>query len=79
MHVLDNNKITTRLETGPQTFIRREHEQIVEGPTPMLNLPPRTYCKILNPVLRDQNGKPITNEIGEIEVQQGEFEIRTAE
>jgi len=34
----------------------------------MLNLPPRTYCKILNPVLRDNNGKPITNEIGEIEV-----------
>ena len=43
----------------------------------MINLPPRNYCKILNPVLR-VNKVPTKNEMGEVQVQQGEIEYRTA-
>ena len=78
IHVSDNNLNITRLEVGPQTFIRKEHESIVEGPLKMTSLPPRTYCKITNPLLRDENEQPIINSFGEVQIQQGEFEYRTA-
>ncbi len=43
IHVLDRNSNVTRLETGPQTFIRQDHEKLVTGSSPlqMITLPPR--------------------------------------
>jgi major vault protein len=79
VHVLDNNMNITRLEEGPQTLIRKEHESIVEGPSKMINLPPRTYCKVANPIVRDEKGQRVLNPFGEVEIQQGEFEYRTAD
>lgn len=69
----------TRLEEGPQTLIRKEHESIVEGPSKMINLPPRTFCKVANPIVRDEKGQRVLNHFGEVEIQQGEFEYRTAD
>ena len=66
------------METGPLTFIRKEHETIVAGPNNMINLPPRTYCKILNPLIKEA-GKPKYNEYGEVEIERGEIEYRTAD
>lgn len=45
----------------------------------MTNLPPRTYCKITNPIVRDGKKAPVINAYGEVEIEQGEFEFRTAE
>lgn len=42
----------TRIERGPQTFTRQEHEKLVAGPEPMIMIPPRHYCIIQNPVQR---------------------------
>ncbi len=43
IHVLDRNANVTRLEIGPQTFIRQDHEKFVTGnqPLKMIILPPR--------------------------------------
>ena len=41
IHVLDNNSNITRLEKGPLTFIRKEHESVVLGPNDMIRLPTR--------------------------------------
>ena len=68
-----------RLEVGPLTFIRKEHESIIEGPNKMISLPPKTYCKIQNPILRDKKKQPVKNLYGEIEIQRGEIEYRTAD
>jgi major vault protein len=32
LHVLDVTTNCTRVETGPQTFIRQDNEQVVYGP-----------------------------------------------
>jgi major vault protein len=45
----------------------------------MTNLPPRTYCKIVNPIVRDEKGSKVLNPYGEVEIQFGEFEYRTAD
>jgi major vault protein len=55
IHVLDNNTNVTRVEVGPQTFTRKDHETIVAGPEQMIMIPPRHYCVIANPVVRYQN------------------------
>ena len=65
IHVLDNNTNLTRLEVGPQTFTRQEHEKVVLGPEPMIMIPPRSYCVVTNPVVVDAEGNPVSN-IGSI-------------
>lgn len=79
IHVLDNNSNITRLEVGPATFIRKEHESIVIGPVPMINLPPRAYCQIENPIVRGKDRKPELTPFGQVKTNQGEFEYRVAD
>ena len=52
IHVLDNNTNVTRVEVGPKTFTRQDHEIVIAGPEPMVMIPPRHYCIIANPVVR---------------------------
>jgi len=54
IHVLDNNLNVTRVVVGPLTFTRQDHEQIVSGPNPMILVPPRHYCIIQNPVVKEK-------------------------
>jgi len=75
IHVLDNNSNVTRVEVGPQTFTRQDHEKLVSGPDAMIMIPPRNYCIIQNPVQRDE-GKVVTEEGGQIKVRHGDEEIR---
>jgi len=79
IHVLDNNTGVTRLEVGPQTITLRDHERLILKPEPMIVVPPRYYCVIANPVLRDQNGNPIIDEHGQIKLRYGDAEIRFAQ
>jgi major vault protein len=76
IHVLDNNTNVTRVEVGPQTFTRQDHEKVVLGPEPMTMIPPRHYCIIANPVIRDEEGKPRVDEHGQIKLRHGDEEIR---
>lgn len=76
LHVLDNNANVTRVEVGPQTLTRKEHERIVEGPVKMISIPPRHYAVISNPVIRDEKGAPTYDSYGQALLSHGELEIR---
>jgi len=79
IHVMDTNKSITRLEIGPKMFTYQDHEKIVEGPKKMINLPPRNYCIIRNPIVLDENGVPVLNNHGEVKVKFGHLEVRVQE
>ena len=79
IHVVDRNTNVTRLEIGPQTFIRQDHENIQTGDKPikMVVLQPRTYCEVTNPVIRDEKtNKLLFDKHGQVTVKFGENEYR---
>eukprot|EP01104_Vermistella_antarctica_P010585 TRINITY_DN2835_c0_g1_i1.p1 TRINITY_DN2835_c0_g1~~TRINITY_DN2835_c0_g1_i1.p1 ORF type:complete len:1000 (+),score=216.38 TRINITY_DN2835_c0_g1_i1:372-3002(+) len=89
IHVLDNNSGVTLLKKGPQTFTRQDHEKVLGGPFEMIAIPPRHYCRILNPVLRDSSKKveeeedenlgevpPVFDAHGNVRLRHGDQEIR---
>ena len=76
IHVLDNNTNVERLEVGPQTYTRKEHEQIVAGPLPMIMIPPRHYCIIANPVMRNKDNEVVIDEHGVLLLKKGDQEVR---
>jgi major vault protein len=52
IHVQDKNSNVTRLEVGPQTFIKQENENIVSGGAPLYHvvMPPYHFCTVTDPV-----------------------------
>lgn len=79
IHVLDNNCNVTKVECGPKTFVRKDHEQVVLNSTAMINIPPRSYCVVANPVVRDENGDPVMLDYGQAKLKHGETEVRVAD
>lgn len=79
LHVLDQNLNVTRLEIGPQTFIRQDNERVVYGPERMITVPPRHYCIIENPVLKDKEQKVVFDESGQAKLLHADQEIRLAQ
>ncbi|HAX78665.1 MAG TPA: colicin uptake protein [Cyanobacteria bacterium UBA11372] len=79
IHVLDNNTGVTRLEVGPQTITLRDHERLILKPAPMIIVPPRHYCLVANPVLRDEENQPISDAHGQVRLRYGDEEIRFAQ
>lgn len=49
IHVLDNNTGVTKQEVGPQTITLRDRERLILKPEPMIVVPPRHYCIVVNP------------------------------
>lgn len=77
IHVLDNNTNVTRVEVGPQTFTRQDHEKVVGGPEAMVMIPPRHFCIISNPVIRDaKTSAVVRDKHGQIKLRHGDEEIR---
>ena len=76
IHVLDNNTGVTRLEVGPQTITLQDAERLILKPTPMIIVPPRYYCIIDNPVMRDETDNPLADQYGQIRLRYGDQEIR---
>jgi major vault protein len=76
IHVLDNNSNVTKVVVGPRTFTRADHEKVVGGPEAMIIIPPRHYCIIQNPVLRDKDGRQVTDSVGQVKIRHGDEEIR---
>ncbi|KAK3587585.1 hypothetical protein CHS0354_032785 [Potamilus streckersoni] len=79
LHVLDQNKNVTRLEIGPQTFIRQDNERVVFGPEKMITVPPRHYCIIENPIMRDKDGVVVIDSAGQVKLLHADQEIRLAQ
>jgi major vault protein len=48
----------------------------VLGPEKMITIPPRNFCVIENPVLKDQNKKIVFDENGEAKLAFADLEIR---
>jgi len=76
IHVLDQTTNVTRLETGPQTFVRKDNEVVIVKPERMVTVPPRHYCVVLNPVLRDVDGEVLRDNLGQVRLEHAEEEIR---
>ena len=66
LHVLDQTTNVTRLETGPQIFVRKDNEVVLMSPERMITVPPRHYCIIQNPVVRDENQQVVTDNLGQV-------------
>eukprot|EP01103_Thecamoeba_quadrilineata_P012021 TRINITY_DN2_c0_g1_i1.p1 TRINITY_DN2_c0_g1~~TRINITY_DN2_c0_g1_i1.p1 ORF type:complete len:853 (+),score=229.43 TRINITY_DN2_c0_g1_i1:27-2585(+) len=76
IHVLDNNSNITRLLEGPVTYTRFEHEKVIFGPEDHVKIAPRSYVVISNPVVRDNEKKPVFNSNGSAKLKYGDEEIR---
>jgi len=75
IHVLDNNTNVTRVEVGPKTFSRLDHERVVGNPEPMVMIPPRHYAIIDNPIVVSK-GRPELDAFGQVKLRHGDQEIR---
>ena len=80
LHVLDQTSNVTRLEVGPLTFIRKDNEVVTEGPSKMIIVPPRHYCVVTNPVIRDeQTGEPLLDNLGQVRLHHADAEVRLSQ
>jgi len=79
LHVLDQNSNVTRLEIGPKTFVRQDHEKVLVGPAKNIIIPPRQYCIIENPVVVDEEGKVVFDEAGQAKLRHADREIRLSQ
>ncbi|KFO79479.1 Major vault protein, partial [Cuculus canorus] len=79
VHVLDLNSNVTRVEVGPHTYIRQDHERVVFAPRRMVMVPPRHYCVVLNPVVRGPTGAVLVDGAGQARLRHADLEIRLAQ
>ena len=63
IHVLDQTSNVTRIELGPNTFIRKDNEKVILRPTKMVIVPPGCYCSVTNPAKKDKSAKINPREI----------------
>merc|ERR1712038_834639 len=76
IHVLDQTSNVTRVEIGPQTFIRKDNEKVLLAPTKMVIVPPGCYCSVTNPAKKDKSGEPVKDTLNQVVLQFGELEVR---
>ncbi|KAK2176645.1 hypothetical protein NP493_650g01129 [Ridgeia piscesae] len=79
LHELDQNSNVTSLQVGPQTFIRQDHVRVISGPEKMITVPPRHYCVIENPVMRNKDGAVLFDTAGQVRLLHADQEIRLAQ
>jgi major vault protein len=79
VHIHDNNLNYTRVQVGPDTIVKQDHETLTEGPLDMIRLKPRSNITINNPIIIGKDGKPEIADSGEVKVNFGESEIRKYE
>lgn len=76
IHVIDQNQNVTRLEIGPKTFVKQDNEKVLLGPEKMITIPPRHYCVIENPVVKDKDSRVVFDENGQVKLSFADLEIR---
>lgn len=79
IHILDLNTNLTRLEEGPKTLYRMDHEEIVLPSTKMIKLAPKSCVIIKNPVVLDEKKRPVSNNDGTLKNLFGELQVKTSE
>ncbi|XP_055050311.2 major vault protein [Misgurnus anguillicaudatus] len=76
IHVLDQNTNIARVEIGPLTYIRQDNERVLFSPLRMTMVPPRHYCVVLNPVVRNDEGQVQFDTSGQAKLRHADLEIR---
>jgi major vault protein len=76
IHVLDQNENVTRLEIGPKTFVKQDNEKVIYGPEKMITIPPRHFCVVENPVLKDKENKIVFDQSGQAKLGFADLEYR---
>lgn len=76
IHVMDLNTNVTRLVNGPKTYIRQDNEKVIFGPEKMITIPPRHYCIVESPAIRDKDGNVVYDNYGQAKLQHADLEIR---
>lgn len=79
IHVLDQNTNIARVEIGPLTYIRQDNERVLFAPVRMMMVPPRHYCVVLNPAVRDDEGQVQFDGSGQVKLRHADLEIRLAQ
>ncbi|XP_064355578.1 major vault protein [Dromaius novaehollandiae] len=79
IHVLDLNSNVTRVEVGPLTYIRQDHERVVFAPARMVTVPARHYCVVLHPAARAPGGETLLDGAGQARLRHGDLEVRLAQ
>nr|Q90405.1 RecName: Full=Major vault protein; AltName: Full=MVP100; Short=P100 [Diplobatis ommata]CAA61041.1 MVP100 [Torpedo marmorata] len=79
IHVLDQNTNVARIENGPKTYIRQDNERVLFPPERMVTIPPRHYCVVANPVVRDREGMPVCDGFGQARLRHGDREVRLSQ
>jgi major vault protein len=75
IHVMDTNTNVTRVEVGPQTFTKQDHERIVVPATSMVIIPANQYVIIEDPAVR-VDGVVQRDRHDQVIVKYGDREIR---
>ncbi|NWT47351.1 MVP protein, partial [Chroicocephalus maculipennis] len=76
VHVLDLNSNVTRVEVGPHTYIRQDHERVVFAPRRMVMVLRWHYCVVLNPVVRGPTGAVMLDGAGQARLRHADLDIR---
>ncbi|KEG12389.1 major vault protein [Trypanosoma grayi] len=76
VHLLDNNTNVTRCIVGPLVYTRKGHERCLFEPLPCIVVPPRCFCVVQNPCVRDEAGQPVLEANTSVRLRMGEEEIR---
>ena len=63
---MDQTSNVTRVEIGPQTFIRKDNEKVILPATKMVIVPPGNYCCVTNPAKKDKNGEPVKDTLNQV-------------
>lgn len=81
VHILDSNTNLTRVVEGPVTLALKDNERLASGKSPlkMIQLPPRCYCIVLNPVVLSSSSRLVFDDFGMAKVRYGDREVRTSE
>jgi major vault protein len=76
VHVLDTNSNVSRVLSGPLTYTRQEHENVMTPPRNMIVLPAQHYVEVRNPVVRSEDGKIVRDAFDQAKLKHGEIEFR---
>lgn len=81
VHILDSNTNLTRVVEGPVTLALKDNEKLASGKSPlkMIQIPPRCYCIVLNPVIISSSGHIVYDDFGMAKVRYSDREVRTSE
>lgn len=64
------------MEIGPKIFFKQDNETILIGPERMITLPPRHYCVIENPVIKNQDDQVQFDKNGQVKLSYGSLDVR---